>query len=298
MKKTTALLFFILVTVFYSFSQCNSDQSELIITIVPDNYPGESSWKLFVNNIEIANGTTNSDTICVDTSACIRFEMYDSYGDGICCGYGNGSFNVQLDGLTVASGGDFNSLSSHTFNCPPGTSCNTPIIISTGTHQAPNPNTFYSFTPTVSGMYSISTCDLSSCNSKLWIYESCNSYVYYVDNTGTIFYNDNNTSCEILADIDGILMAGSTYIIRVGINETTTCSTPIGFSITYDGPISGCMDSLACNYNPNATVSDSSCVYYPSPDCLGPDLIILQDVILNSLEIREEQATNCQVVEG
>ena len=118
MKKTSILLFFMLITVFYSFGQCPVNQSELIITIVPDYYPGESTWKVFVNNIQIANGTTNNATLCVDSSACVRFEMYDSNGDGICCGYGNGSFNVQLEGLTVASGGQFSTISSHTFNCP------------------------------------------------------------------------------------------------------------------------------------------------------------------------------------
>ena len=298
MKKTSAFLFFMLISVFYSFGQCPVNQSELTITIVPDNYPAESTWKVFVNNIQIANGTTNNASLCVDSSACIRFEMYDSYGDGICCGYGNGSFNVQLDGLTVASGGQFSTISSHTFNCPQGSACNNPIPINFGSFTAPYPNTFYSFTPSLSGMYSISTCDLNTCNTKLWVYESCNSYVYNVDNTGTLFYNDNNTVCGNLADINAILIAGTTYIIKVGINEATTCSTPIGFSIIYDGPIVGCMDPQACNYNPNATVSDSSCVYYPSPDCMGPDLTILQDVILSSLELREEQATNCQVVEG
>lgn len=298
MKKKIFLLFCLLNSVLFSFGQCLESQSQIIVTIVPDNYPGESSWKLFVNNIEVENGTINSDTICVDTFACIRFEMYDTYGDGICCGYGNGSYTVQADGIVVASGGNFSYASTHTFNCPQGSACDNPITISTGSFTAQIPNTFYSFTPTASGMYSISTCGLNTCNTKLWVYESCNSYVYNVDNTGTLLYNDNNTTCGNLADINAILLAGTTYIIKVGINEASSCSTPINFSITYDGPISGCMDPLACNYNPNATISDNSCVYYPSPDCQGPDLVILQDVVLNSLEIREEQATNCQVVEG
>ena len=56
MKKTSTFLFFMLISVFYSFGQCPVNQSELTITIVPDNYPGESTWKVFVNNIQIANG--------------------------------------------------------------------------------------------------------------------------------------------------------------------------------------------------------------------------------------------------
>ena len=34
--------------------------------------------------------------------------MYDSYGDGICCGTnGNGEYKVTSNGITLAKGGDF-----------------------------------------------------------------------------------------------------------------------------------------------------------------------------------------------
>merc|ERR1712048_657988 len=39
----------------------------------------------------------------------------DSYGDGICCSYGNGSYEATLKGVVVASGGEFQSTISHEF---------------------------------------------------------------------------------------------------------------------------------------------------------------------------------------
>jgi len=280
------------------FSQCPAGQGVLIVNIVPDNYPNETSWKVFANNIQIANGLVNSDTICVDTSACLRVEIYDSYGDGLCCGYGIGSYSVIWNGVQVASGGQFTSLASHSFNCPMGSICENPIIVTTGTFTAPNPNTFYSFTPDSSGMYSISTCNLTNCNTKLWVYGECNNYVFNSNNSGTLFYNNDNPLCGVRADIDGFLSAGTEYIIRVGLSGTTVCNGGIPFSITYDGPLVGCTDPQACNYNPDATVS-GECFYYPNPNCpQGPDLIILQSAIQNSLQIREEFATNCMVEEG
>lgn len=47
--------------------------------------------------------------------------MKDSYGDGMCCDYGNGSFNVEYRGVVVMTGGDFGSeIQSNEFgdNCP------------------------------------------------------------------------------------------------------------------------------------------------------------------------------------
>lgn len=298
MKYFTLSILFCFINFAGWFSQCLPGQEVLTINITPDNYPNELSWKVFANNVEVANGLANSSTVCVDSNACIRFEMYDSYGDGMCCNYGQGSYSVIWNGVQVASGGQFTTISSHSFNCPPGSICQSAIEIQTGTFTAPNPNTFYSFSPDSSGMYSISTCGLTTCDTKLWVYDLCNNYVYNANNTGTLFYNDDNTFCGTRADIDAFLTAGTTYIIRVGLYDLTVCNGDIPFSITYDGPLVGCMDPQACNYNPDAT-SEGVCYYYPSPNCpAGPDLTIVQSAIQNTLQIREEFATNCMVEEG
>lgn len=296
--KKALLLFILLISNYYAHAQCINGQAEIQILITPDNYPNESSWKLFSNNIEIASGLSNSDTFCIDTLNCFRFEMYDSYGDGICCNYGQGSYTVTWEGNIVAQGGQFTTMATHTFNCQPGAACDNPIPITTGTFLAPDPNTFYSFTPDSTGMYSITTCNLTTCDTKLWVYGECNNYVNNTNNTGTLFYNDDNALCGQRADIDAILTAGETYIIKVGLYGTVTCNGGIPFSVIYDGPVTGCMDPQACNYNPDATVS-GQCFYYPDPNCPGgPDLIIVQSAVENSLEIREEFATNCMVAEG
>ena len=74
------------------------------------------------NSYEIKNLCTNSiiqkspvfekpispyeETYCVDDAA-YEFTMEDSGKDGMCCGYGSGSFAVIYDGTEVASGGEF-----------------------------------------------------------------------------------------------------------------------------------------------------------------------------------------------
>lgn len=145
MKLLASLLIWLIAFSFWS--QCPVGQGEVVILITPDNYPNESSWILYADNVEMASGTTNNDTICVDTTACLRFEMHDSYGDGICCAYGQGSYDVYYNNQLVASGGEFTTIASHSFNCAAGTICENAIEVGVGTFNAPEPNTFYSFTP-------------------------------------------------------------------------------------------------------------------------------------------------------
>ena len=104
----TIRLFYVIFLISISFvasAQCPAGQWPVEITIVPDDYPGETTWDLYSNGNEVANGNVNCSVVCVDTADCIRFDIHDSYGDGICCGYGLGSYVITLNGTQVASGG-------------------------------------------------------------------------------------------------------------------------------------------------------------------------------------------------
>ena len=104
-----------------SQAQCSIGYSQIIVNIIPDTYPNETSWDLKdTANTIIASGTTNDDTLCYLTGSILHFTIYDSYGDGMCCGYGNGSYEVYIDGNLVASGGKFAFNETALFNYPPG----------------------------------------------------------------------------------------------------------------------------------------------------------------------------------
>jgi hypothetical protein len=220
-------------------AQCPAGQWPLEINIIPDNYPGETSWKLFSNDVEIATGNYISDTLCVDTAACLRYEIFDSYGDGICCGYGIGSYTIVLNGNQVATGGQFASTTSHSFNCGPGTICENPLPATLGNNLAPQVNFFYSFIPDSTGMYSISTCGMTACDTKLWVYSNCASIDPNGSSSGAVHYNDDHQNCDLQSDLDALMIAGTTYIIKVGLkNPLNPCLGGIPFSIQYDGALS------------------------------------------------------------
>ena len=88
--------------------------TEVDLTIVLDDYPGETTWTLTDGSgatvasggpYATANSTVN-ETFCL-ADDCYEFTIFDAYNDGICCGFGNGSYSLTSGGSTLASGGAF-----------------------------------------------------------------------------------------------------------------------------------------------------------------------------------------------
>eukprot|EP00592_Proboscia_alata_P014929 CAMPEP_0194394622 /NCGR_PEP_ID=MMETSP0174-20130528/123955_1 /TAXON_ID=216777 /ORGANISM="Proboscia alata, Strain PI-D3" /LENGTH=723 /DNA_ID=CAMNT_0039190437 /DNA_START=588 /DNA_END=2759 /DNA_ORIENTATION=- len=80
-----------------------------------DDYGSETSWTVYskFGGPEVGSGagydsfSNYVETICLPSSDCFVFNIQDSFGDGICCGNGNGSYDLWLDGELIHSGGDF-----------------------------------------------------------------------------------------------------------------------------------------------------------------------------------------------
>jgi hypothetical protein len=297
MKKLLLFLGF-LPFLIQAQSSCPIGTHEIIIEINPDNFPTETSWEIKNQaGLTWSSGNEIGDTLCLfDTLGCMSFTIYDSYGDGICCNYGLGSYLLVFDNDTLRIGGEYGYSEQTSMNCDPGETCQDPIMVDTLSYIAPARNSWYSFKPPIPGMYDISTCDtLNSCDTRLWVYENCPSNPTDPTNMQTILYNDNST-CGLLAVINGALDSSKTYLIRIG-DDGVSCSDSIHFSIDYNGPISGCTDPLACNYNPLATVSDT-CYYLPNPLCGLPDLRVVRDDILSSITLSTTPGDFCEVQEG
>lgn len=302
MKKIYALFLAVLFAYQYTYAACDTNQVQVIVTIIADDYPAETHWSLRdgTTNALIDTGEAIGDTICISANRCVRFTIYDNVGDGICCGYGNGSYRVTLDGITVATGGNFGHSESTTFNCPQGYNCNNPFVAVTDTMIAPDPETWYVFIPDSTGMYTISTCGLNNtCDTKLYIYDHCTGIVPQEGNEGTTFYNDDNCANN-QAEITAALEQNQTYYIRIGDYNTSCAGENINWLIRFMGAITGCTDPASCNYNPLATIGDSTCVYPPNALCPAPDLVIMEPALANSMYRDQINAGNgdCYVAEG
>lgn len=94
------------------------------INLTFDNYPEETSWQILNASNQVvesggtygsqADGSSLTVTKCL-AAGCYTFKINDSYGDGMCCSYGNGSYSVKAGSTTLASGGSFGSSESTNF---------------------------------------------------------------------------------------------------------------------------------------------------------------------------------------
>jgi PKD repeat protein len=86
------------------------------MALTTDDYPTETTWTIVNEDSEIvAQGgnygsanTLYNETVCLD-SGCYVFTIYDAYGDGICCDWGEGGYIIEVGGDFVAEGGEFNN---------------------------------------------------------------------------------------------------------------------------------------------------------------------------------------------
>merc|ERR1711937_27006 len=104
--------------------------SKLKVSITTDNYPGETTWtlkngcsgeELLSGGPYSASGTLYEDEVCTPDSLSdtyCKFTINDTWGDGICCSYGSGSYKVYFDNVEKASGGEFGSAETKTFGNP------------------------------------------------------------------------------------------------------------------------------------------------------------------------------------
>ena len=108
--------------------------------LIPLRYPNEIAWTLkhehpgpdchdaSLDSGEYPYDTPNfeyktvlSEQICAGQEYC--FDITDLYGDGICCYEGEGSYQLELDGAVVASGGDYGAGEKTCFTAPYVTTC-------------------------------------------------------------------------------------------------------------------------------------------------------------------------------
>ncbi|MEY4927856.1 MAG: hypothetical protein RI894_2292, partial [Bacteroidota bacterium] len=292
-------------------AQCSATQTQIIIQIFPDTYPQETSWVLATNGgTPLASHTLTTgqtapviDTVCLPQNTCIRFTILDTYGDGICCAFGNGHYYVIAGTDTLRSGGSFQRSEVTYIGCnSPGANCvnGLPVAASSIPITAPHTDMWYKFVADSTGNYTLSTCNLNTCNTRLWIYDYCLGLAADTTNQGTYAFNDNACNSNT-AEIRTYMVAGNTYYIRVGETGSLCNGGSVVWTLLFNGPIVGCTDPNACTFNPLATVSDTAaCLPIGDPNCPPmPDLKVLQPQIVNTLHLEYvNNADQCLVGEG
>ena len=291
---------------------CCYGNDNLTINITTDNYPTETRWYITNQNGVEIDGINSGDLtapnanyswdVCVDLNDCYTFWIEDSYGDGICCQYGNGSFSVSYNGTIIGSGGTFqNSTTIDNIFCNIILGCTDPAASNYDSNATNDDGSCIypcndnivnlNFTPDCYGeetswvlqddngsiLYSVSSgyypggssTTTMATNPIMVTEEFClvdGCYSFIVSDS----YGDGMSGSQWTCGLDGdyqILddsgnILGSLQNVNFGTSETS--------SFCLNSIINGCTDPIACNYNSNANNDDGSCVYPQQYyDCLG-----------------------------
>ncbi len=121
-------------------------EGTITININTDEYPDETSWEIRDEDGELVASegpfidqlSLSVADLCLVVGECYTFTIFDTYGDGICCGFGEGNYEIlNSDGDPMIIGdGDFGEAESQTF-CV-GVECNLTADITTTYASAAN----------------------------------------------------------------------------------------------------------------------------------------------------------------
>lgn len=178
------------------------ENTEALLTLITDSYGYETSWELKNSSqASLATGSGYADNTSYQETFCLAdgdysFTINDSYGDGICCAYGNGSYDISIAGTSVASGGSFTSTETKTFT------------VGTGGETPPPPpppvGSYYDSITTQTG-YALKTAlhdiiknHTAQGYSAIWTFYSNHSLDTMYENDGTILdiYSENPTGID------------------------------------------------------------------------------------------------------
>jgi hypothetical protein len=103
----------------------------ITVNIQTDDYGSETSWQLANATTgaivatggpytDVSGGEFISTNVCALSSECYNFTIYDAYGDGNCCSFGNGSYEIQWNGVSFGiNPGSFTTSATVNNICKP-----------------------------------------------------------------------------------------------------------------------------------------------------------------------------------
>jgi len=216
-----ALLLFLALTfksLTFSSAQCGGPRAVFQLNLLTDNYGLETTWTLRDNNEEVLNGGPYGSNRQYDIQECIfdgcyLFTIFDSYGDGICCSEGEGSYAVSVDGRLIVEGGEFTNSETSQF-CSGEPNCqNSAFPIFFQNNQATCANV-------VNGGYCGNEIAKSHCPS------SCNACLEYgcLDSNAPFRAGPQTYTCAELSGYPAPII--SNFCAYAGVSQTCrgTCS--------------------------------------------------------------------------
>ena len=172
----------------------NCQDRTVSLTLITDRYGYETSWQLnnsvgekLAHGQNLSSDTTYHQDFCL-TAGDYQFTIKDSYSDGMCCTYGNGSYRVLSGSDELFSGGQFGASETKTFTLgsEPG-------------NPPPDPTGYYATITNQTGfglktaLHHLIKNHQVKGYSALWVFYAQHSLDKYFENDGSILdiYSEN-----------------------------------------------------------------------------------------------------------
>lgn len=123
------------------------EEEEFTIDIMQDKYGNQITWELLGSDMSViasggpytmlvggsASTQLHQETVTVAKGECVKFVIKDAVGNGICCQYGEGYYQIKdsKGNLIVDGDGDFGSEASILLSVTDGTSVNETLTTET-----------------------------------------------------------------------------------------------------------------------------------------------------------------------
>ena len=101
---------------------CLFDAPLVDVSVLTDNYPLETTWvvrdqagEVLAQGGPYPQAYTQYDTTFCLPEGCYAFTVFDTFGDGICCGFGDGLYTLSSDNEILVAGGEFAFVADEDF---------------------------------------------------------------------------------------------------------------------------------------------------------------------------------------
>ena len=279
---------------------CLTDGLDFVLTLNFDNYPTETTWTLADSTgATIASGgpyegagTTATESFCAP-DGCYTLTVFDSFGDGMCCTYGPGSYTLTVDGVTFAEGGEFGDVDETSFcvgegfGCTDNTACNYDPTAETDNGACDF--SCYGCTDPASCNYDAdATIDDGSCTGPgeaITVSVTADTFPSEIswtltDDSGTSIASGGPYSAAGETDEQTVCVAEGCYTFTIADSFGDGIYAPGGYTLSVNDTIVasggdygdgetvefctdnlsfGCTDPTACNYDPDAGIDNGTC---------------------------------------
>merc|ERR1712048_204474 len=218
-----------------------------------DNYPAETQFTLQDGNNQVmmnlgstgvtlsANTEYSFDPVCLPPQS-YTFVITDSYGDGICCSYGEGFYKYTVDLTSIShEGGEFDANEETEFvvnsspTSPPVTNPTSPPV----TTPTSPPVTTPTSPPVTNPTSPPGTCNTELLKMILWIDSKSNETAYELKKEdNTLVFGDADLVGNQIITKEACLDEGEQYTFEITDQDGICCDSGAGsYTLTLNGEL-------------------------------------------------------------